>query len=125
MPRHGFTDTAPESIDMALQLPLAPIYATGWRAALRTAPMTRAVTAHAEHTTSAVPSLKLAVIVAASRSHDWHMVGSLALPQVDPLPSQSGEMDSLIRAGHGRCDREVTCSLSVTPGGSPSSVVLW
>lgn len=36
--------------------------------------MTRAVTAQVEQTVSAVPSLKLAVIVAASRSHDWHML---------------------------------------------------
>jgi hypothetical protein len=48
--------------------------------------MTRAVTAQVEQTVSAVPSLKLAVIVAASRSHDWHMFGSLPLPQVEPAP---------------------------------------
>lgn len=36
--------------------------------------MTRAVTAQVVHTMSDVPSPKLAVSVAASRSHDWHML---------------------------------------------------
>jgi hypothetical protein len=61
--------------------------------------MTRAVTAQVEQTVSAVPSLKLAVIVAASRSHDWHMLAP-ALLRLAALPSQSDGRGSVIRAGH-------------------------
>jgi hypothetical protein len=49
--------------------------------------MTRAVTAQVEHTLSAVPSLKLAVIVAASRSHDWHMLAPCPGLRLTPLPT--------------------------------------
>jgi hypothetical protein len=63
--------------------------------------MTRAVTAQVEQTVSAVPSLKLAVIVAASRSHDWHMLAPCPCLRLTPLPIQSDGTGSVIRAGHG------------------------
>ena len=70
--------------------------------------MTRAVTAQAEQTTRAVPSLKLAVIVATSRSHDWHMLAPRPCLRLTPLPRQRDEGACLIRVGHGRCDREAS-----------------